>query len=80
MTNPKDQAEKNVIKEIANSLMRMDGEREHIKTMCDDMKENHESDPSELKRLAKILHKQNLEEEKAKANSIFERYEELFED
>ncbi|MCA1807516.1 MAG: hypothetical protein LC687_06690, partial [Actinobacteria bacterium] len=70
------QKEQGAIKEIAQAYEAIQYQNDFIKDVCARMKEEIESDPAELKKLGRMLHKQNMEEEKEKANAIFDKYEE----
>lgn len=69
---------KGVVEEIERSLVRSKGESDFVREACAEAKEKYSVDPSDLKKWAKILFNANLEEEKEKAEMLFESYEELF--
>lgn len=68
---------KNAIIEGANSLVRIDSEKDNIKAICDSLKEDYELPPSYVKQLIKTYHKQNFSEVTSKAETFEELYEEL---
>lgn len=70
---------KGVVEEIERSMVRIKGEQEAISEACKDAKDKYGVEPKDLKYWAKILYNANLEEEKEKAEMLFESYELLFE-
>ena len=70
---------KGVVEEIERSMVRIKSEQEFISEACKDAKDKYGVEPKDLKAWAKILYNANLEEEKEKAEMLFESYELLFE-
>lgn len=79
ISNPSDKKKlKDFVVEISNCMLRMDAERDMIKDICTRGKDEIEISPRTLKALAKIYHKQSLQEEKMNSEEIFDLYEETF--
>ena len=71
ITNPKTLKQlEGAIEEISNSMHRISGERDLIKTIVDDLSEEHELDKGIIKAMARIHHKQNF-------TKVIEKNEEL---
>jgi len=68
---------KNAIIEGANSMVRIDSEKDAIKAICDSLKEDYELPPAIVKAMIKTYHKQNLSEVAGKTETLVEMYEEL---
>jgi len=51
---------RNALKEISNSMTRIDAEKDHIKTIIDDVSDEVEVSKKYLRKMATIYHKQNL--------------------
>lgn len=68
---------KNAIIEGANSLVKIDAEKDAIKAICDSLKEDYELPPAIVKQMIRVYHKQNLAEVAGKAETLVEMYEEL---
>lgn len=51
-----------MFKEISNSMTRAEAERDHIKTILNDMKDTYGIAPKIARKAAKIYHKQNRHE------------------
>ena len=63
------------MKEISNSMSRMDGEREFIRESIKDICEKQELSKKTFRRMAKVYHKQNFNkeiEEHAEFESMYE--------
>lgn len=60
--------------EISNSMLRMDAEKDLIKTVISDLHDEFEINKKVLSRMARVYHKQNFAEEKA----TNEEFEELY--
>jgi hypothetical protein len=69
---------KNRFGEISNSYTRIEAERELIREILNDIKENFEILPKISRKLAKIYHKRNLQEVVAENEELAETYNELF--
>lgn len=63
-------AYKNAIMEITNSMTRIDAENELIADIAEVQQEKYGISKSDTKRVARIVHKQNLAEEQAKFEAI----------
>ena len=63
-SSPKDRKEIfDCMKEISNSMTRMDGEREFIREAIKDICEKQELSKKTFRRMAKVYHKQNYNKE-----------------
>ena len=65
------------LREISNSLTRMEAERDMIKEILNNVKEEYELPTKYTRKLAKIYHKQNFLEVKAEQAEIEDLYESL---
>ena len=63
------------LQEISNSLTRIEAERDLIKEILQKMQEEHEIPKKLSRKLAKVYHKRNYEEEVAEQNDFTETYE-----
>lgn len=68
---------KNAIIEGANSLVRIDAEKDAIKAICDSLKEDYELPPAVVRQMINVYHKQNLTEVASKTETLVDMYEEL---
>ena len=68
---------KGCLQEISNSMVRMEAERDNITAIVQRMADEFEMNKRVSRRLAKIYHKRNLEEERGDFNEVAETYEEL---
>ena len=68
----------NAIKEISDSMTRIDAEKDLIKDIVQVTFENHEIDKKHIRKLATIYHKQNMSEFKHEYDEVETLYEELF--
>jgi ribosomal protein S17E len=66
---------KNCLSEISNSYTRIEAERDLIKEVINRMADEFEMNKKLSRRLAKIYHKRNLEEEMAAAEEVSDTYE-----
>jgi gamma-glutamylcysteine synthetase len=64
-----------VIKELSNSMTRVDGEKSFQKEAITAAAEEHGIEKKLLRKLAKTYHKQNFTEEKTVAEEFTELYE-----
>lgn len=83
MSNGKSQqavnvAIKNAIVEMSNAWLLAEGHNTHAKEVAKHIADEYEIDKSELTQLAKLYHKQNAREVKAKSETILEKYQEIF--
>ena len=70
----------NAIKEISDSMTRMDAEKDLIKDIIQVSYENFEIDKKHIRKLASIYHRQNMSEVKYEYDEVETLYEELFKD
>jgi len=66
---------KNAIKEISNSMTRIESERDLIKNIISDLAEDVEVDKRQIRKMARVYHKQNYTEEQ----DSFAQFQELYE-
>ena len=66
------------VKEISNSMTRMDAEKDLIKDIIAQAKDDFELSPKDVRKIAKIYHKQSYIEEKSEQEKVFDLYEQLF--
>jgi predicted RNA binding protein with dsRBD fold (UPF0201 family) len=66
------------IKEISDSMTRIDAEKDLIKDIIQVTFENHQIDKKHIRKLASIYHKQNMSEVKYEYDEVETLYEELF--
>lgn len=66
---------KGCLQEISNSLTRMEAERDNIKEIVDRMAQEFELNKRLSRKLARVFHKRNLEEEQAAAQELSDTYE-----
>lgn len=69
---------KNKFEEISKSLTRIAAERDLIKEILGDIKDEFEIAPKVSRKLAKIYHKRNLQEVVAEHSEVTDTYETLF--
>ena len=68
---------KNCLQEISNSFTRVEAERDHIKDIIQRMADEFELNKKLSRRLAKVYHKRNIEEEVAANNELTDTYEDI---
>lgn len=79
MSNPEDRkVVTDAIKEISNSMLRMESDRDLQKEIVEAVCEKVDIDKADVKKLAKIYHKQNYNDVKAAADDLQGLYEELY--
>jgi hypothetical protein len=66
---------KNCLQEISNSLTRMEAERDNIKEIVNRMATEFEMNKRISRKLARIFHKRNIEEERAEQEEINTTYD-----
>ena len=66
------------IKELSDSMTRIDAEKDLIKDIVQVTYENHGIDKKHLRKLATIYHKANINEVRTEHDEIETLYEELF--
>ena len=67
----------NSIKEISNSLTRIEAERSLINEILADLQDEFELPKKYMRRLAKVYHKQNLNEVKTETEELEDLYNEI---
>lgn len=79
ISNPTDRKKvADAIKEISDSMTRMDAEKDLIKEIVQVCSEDHEIDKKHVKKLATIYHKQNMNDFKSDYDEVETLYEEIF--
>lgn len=68
----------NAIKELSDSMTRIDAEKDLIRDIIQVTHENHGIDKKHLRKLATIYHKANINEVRTEHDEIESLYEELF--
>lgn len=66
---------KSCLQEISNSLTRMEAERDNIKEIVNRMAQEFELNKRLSRKLARVFHKRNLEEEQAAQQELADTYE-----
>lgn len=66
---------KGCLQEISNSLTRVEAERDLVKEILQRMQDDFEIPKKLARRLAKVYHKRNIEEEVAAANELNDTYD-----
>ena len=78
LSNPSDRkAVYDALREISNSMTRMEAERDLIKETLNMVKDQFELPPKYTRKLAKIYHKQNFQELKAEQAEVEDLYEKI---
>ena len=67
-----------VMKEISDSMTRMDGEKDFIKDAIDDLSKQYSIPKATLSKVAKAYHKLNVAEERAKSEDTYYVYDSIF--
>ena len=79
MIGPEDKKKvADAIREMSDSMLRIDAEKELMKDIVDVTNEKYGVDKKHFRKLATIYHKQNMEESRTEANEVYDVYEELF--
>ena len=79
LANPKDRTRLiNGIKEMSNSMARMDAERDLIKNIVEDVNDETGVDKKYIKKLASIYHKQSFIKVREEYDEVESLYEVLF--
>ena len=68
----------NAIKEMSDSMTRIDAEKDLIKDIVQVTFENHEIDKKHIRKLAAIYHKANIDEVRTEFDDLESLYETLF--
>lgn len=66
------------VREMSDSMLRIDAERELMKDIVDVTNEKYGVDKKHFRKLAAIYHKRNMEEQRSENNEVYDLYEELF--
>lgn len=69
---------KHTIKEISNSMARVEGEKSFQKEAIGDLSKTYNIPKQMLQKVVATYHKQNIEEERGKVDDMFYLYESLF--
>lgn len=77
LTTEKKARLKGCLQEISNSMTRMEAERENITAIVKRMADEFELNKKVSRKLAKIFHKRNIEEERGDFEEIANTYEEV---
>ena len=78
LSNPADRkAIYDALREISNSMTRMEAERDLIRETLNMVKDQYELPPKYTRKLAKIYHKQNFQEIKAEQAEVESLYEKI---
>jgi hypothetical protein len=64
----------NCLQEMSNSMIRIEAERDHMKSILEKMKDEYEIPPKIGRRLAKTFHKRSYEEEVASNQEFSDAY------
>jgi uncharacterized protein (UPF0335 family) len=75
LTQPQRTAIKACLQEISNSLTRMEAERENIREVVNRCATEFEMNKRITRKLARIFHKRNIEEERAEQEEINNTYD-----
>ena len=65
------------IKEISNSMVRIESERDLIKDIVKDVADNYQLSRKTVNKMAKVYHKQSLSQTVAEHDEFVETYEEV---
>lgn len=65
------------IREISNSMVRIEAERDLIKDIVKDVSDNYQLSRKTVNKMAKVYHKQNLSQTVAEHDEFVETYEEI---
>lgn len=68
---------KMVMRDISDSMTRIDGEKDFIKESINELSEKYSIPKKNLSKVARIIHKQNMAEVQADNNDVEELYEDL---
>jgi len=60
--------------EISNSLTRIDSERDHINNVLSDLQDEYELPKKHMRKVARVFHKQNINEVKEEFSDIEDIY------
>ncbi len=69
---------KDAVSEGANSMVRIDAEKDNIKAIAEDMKHNFDLPPNVFKKMVTVFHKQNFAEVTLAGDDFRDMYEILF--
>jgi len=65
------------IREVSNSMVRIEAERDLIKDIVKDVADNYQLSRKTVNKMAKVYHKQNLSQTVAEHDEFVETYEEI---
>lgn len=65
------------IREVSNSMVRIEAERDLIKDIVKDVSDNYQLSRKTVNKMAKVYHKQNLSQTVADHEEFVETYEEI---
>lgn len=68
---------KGCLQEVSNSFTRIEAERDNIKSIVQRMADEFEMNKRISRKLARIYHKRNIEEERAEQQEISDTYDEV---
>ena len=75
-SSPEDRKKiKAAIKQISDSMTRIKGERDHIKTIKENIKDEFDLSPKYIQKVAAAFHKQNFEQEQQNSSDFEDLYE-----
>lgn len=67
-----------VLKEVSDAMTRIESEKDFIKDAVADLSKQYSMPKASLNKVAKIYHKRNIAEERAKVDEEFYIYDEIF--
>lgn len=67
----------NVLKELSNSMTRIEGERDYIKEAIADASEKFQLPKKQLRKMAKVYHKNNFADELTEMEEFQQLYESI---
>jgi len=74
-SSPEDRKEvRDRLTEISNSLTRIDSERDHINNILSDLQDEYELPKKHMRKVARVFHKQNINEVKEEFSDIEDIY------
>lgn len=74
-SSPEDRKEvRNRLSEISDSYTRIEAERQHINDILQDLLDEYELPKKHMRKVAKVYHKQNINEVKAEFSDIEDIY------
>ena len=74
-SSPQDRTDvKNRLTEISDSLTRIESERDHINDILQDLQDQYELPKKYMRKVAKVYHKQNINEVKEEFSEVEDIY------